>query len=101
MVIWLLRHTLRHRSVLHGRECDCFQLFKMPGWYLFTEQLSICLGCEGGFPYLVAGKYAEDFGAVVELCNPYKGQDHSCSTHPDCHQNYATGYKYVGGYYGG
>ena len=30
-------------------------------------------GCEGGFPYLVAGKYSEDFGAVPEKCNPYTG----------------------------
>lgn len=25
-------------------------------------------GCEGGFPYLVAGKYAEDYGIVDESC---------------------------------
>ena len=31
-------------------------------------------GCDGGFPYLIAGKYAEDFGAVPEYCNPYKGK---------------------------
>ena len=30
-------------------------------------------GCDGGFPYLIAGKYTEDFGAVPESCNPYKG----------------------------
>jgi hypothetical protein len=24
-------------------------------------------GCEGGFPYLIGGKYAEDFGLVVDL----------------------------------
>jgi cathepsin C len=23
-------------------------------------------GCEGGFPYLISGKYAEDFGLVDE-----------------------------------
>ena len=27
-------------------------------------------GCEGGFPYLIAGKYAQDFGAVEESCFP-------------------------------
>lgn len=25
-------------------------------------------GCDGGFPYLVSGKYAEDFGLVEESC---------------------------------
>ena len=25
-------------------------------------------GCEGGFPYLISGKYAEDFGLVEESC---------------------------------
>ena len=26
-------------------------------------------GCEGGFPYLVAGKYSEDFGVFEEAVN--------------------------------
>ena len=30
-------------------------------------------GCDGGFPYLISGKYAEDFGLVEESCNPYTG----------------------------
>merc|ERR1712227_954263 len=30
-------------------------------------------GCEGGFPYLVAGRYAKDYGVVEEGCNPYIG----------------------------
>jgi len=25
-------------------------------------------GCDGGFPYIVAGKYAEDYGIVEESC---------------------------------
>ncbi|ESO99545.1 hypothetical protein LOTGIDRAFT_203670 [Lottia gigantea] len=58
-------------------------------------------GCAGGFPYLIGGKYAEDFGLVEEKCNPYKGQDHSCSTDKTCKRQYATSYRYVGGFYGG
>jgi len=59
-------------------------------------------GCDGGFPYLIAGKYAEDFGAVPEVCNPYKGMDDDCTTKRNCPVRYfATEYKYVGGYYGG
>ena len=37
-------------------------------------------GCEGGFPYLVAGRYAKDYGAVAESCSPYVGKDGACST---------------------
>ncbi|XP_069141870.1 dipeptidyl peptidase 1-like [Argopecten irradians] len=59
-------------------------------------------GCEGGFPYLIAGKYAEDFGIVPESCNPYNGKDSSvCHTKTSCTRMYATDYSYVGGYYGG
>lgn len=59
-------------------------------------------GCDGGFPYLVAGKYGQDFGVVPEKCNPYKGLDGSCSTAKDCpSRTYATNYRYVGGFYGG
>ena len=35
----------------------------------------VIVGCEGGFAYLIAGKYAEDFGVVEESCNPYTGKD--------------------------
>ena len=59
------------------------------------------VGCEGGFAYLIAGKYAEDFGIVEESCNPYTGKDGKCSTASSCRRFYSTGYKYVGGYYGG
>ncbi|XP_011676840.1 dipeptidyl peptidase 1 isoform X1 [Strongylocentrotus purpuratus] len=59
-------------------------------------------GCEGGFPYLVAGKYAEDFGVVEESCYPYEGTDISCSKEKaGCRRYYATNYNYVGGFYGG
>ncbi|XP_014668371.1 PREDICTED: dipeptidyl peptidase 1-like [Priapulus caudatus] len=57
-------------------------------------------GCEGGFPYLVAGKYSEDFGMVEEKCNPYAGKDEQCRTDPGCYRHYATRYEYVGGFYG-
>ncbi|CAH1785007.1 unnamed protein product [Owenia fusiformis] len=57
-------------------------------------------GCEGGFPYLIAGKYAEDFGAVDEQCNVYKGRDGPCQTKKTCGRTYSTDYHYVGGYYG-
>ena len=57
-------------------------------------------GCEGGFPYLTAGKYAEDFGVVEEQCFPYQGIDTGCLTNRSCTRFYATDYYYVGGYYG-
>ncbi|XP_060581353.1 dipeptidyl peptidase 1-like isoform X2 [Ruditapes philippinarum] len=57
-------------------------------------------GCEGGFPYLIGGKYAEDFGLVLEECNPYTGSDGACSTKKDCPRMYSTKYEYIGGYYG-
>lgn len=57
-------------------------------------------GCEGGFPYLIGGKYAEDFGIVQEICNPYKGTDGPCSTLPNCPRQYGTKYEYIGGFYG-
>jgi len=67
-----------------------------------VECSSYSQGCEGGFPYLIAGKYAQDFGAVPESCNPYKGRDGKCSTISNCPVRYfGTRYQYVGGYYGG
>jgi cathepsin C len=57
-------------------------------------------GCDGGFPYLVGGKYAEDFGLVEETCNPYVGKDGPCTTKQDCPRQYSTNYRYVGGFYG-
>ncbi|XP_005091689.1 dipeptidyl peptidase 1 isoform X2 [Aplysia californica] len=58
-------------------------------------------GCAGGFPYLIGGKYAEDFGLVLEKCNPYTGKNGKCQTDPKCPRHYFTGYRYIGGYYGG
>lgn len=57
-------------------------------------------GCDGGFPYLIAGKYTEDYGMVDENCNPYKGDNEECSTDFSCRRYYGTNYKYVGGFYG-
>ena len=57
-------------------------------------------GCEGGFPYLIAGKYAEDFGVVEEACNMYRAHDSTCQEKPNCLRYHSTNYYYVGGYYG-
>lgn len=57
-------------------------------------------GCDGGFPYLIGGKYAEDYGLVEESCNPYTGKDGACSTKKACDRSYSTRYQYVGGFYG-
>lgn len=57
-------------------------------------------GCEGGFPYLIAGKYAEDFGVVEEDCFPYLGHDTPCLEKSGCLRYYSTDYHYVGGFYG-
>lgn len=57
-------------------------------------------GCEGGFPYLIAGKYAQDHGVVAEECYPYTGRDSVCSAAKKCQRSYVAKYRYVGGYYG-
>ncbi|KHJ42332.1 hypothetical protein D918_07672 [Trichuris suis] len=60
--------------------------------------------CDGGFAYLVGGKYAEDYGWVLEQCSRYKGkkQDEKvCDVDRHCKRFYATDYAYVGGFYGG
>ncbi|CDW52255.1 CathepsinC exc and Peptidase C1 domain containing protein [Trichuris trichiura] len=61
-------------------------------------------GCDGGFPYLIGGKYAEDYGWVLEECSPYKGKkqdEQLCDVDRHCKRFYATDYAYVGGFYGG
>ncbi|XP_076969438.1 dipeptidyl peptidase 1 isoform X1 [Tamandua tetradactyla] len=58
-------------------------------------------GCDGGFPYLIAGKYAQDFGLVEEDCFPYTGTDTPCKMKEDCFRYYSSEYHYVGGFYGG
>ncbi|KFM62597.1 Dipeptidyl peptidase 1, partial [Stegodyphus mimosarum] len=57
-------------------------------------------GCEGGFPYVIAGKYAQDFGVLPETCYPYEGHDDVCSV-AKCKRFYVAKYKYVGGFFGG
>ena len=57
-------------------------------------------GCDGGFPYLIAGKYGEDYGVVSEDCFPYKGHDTQCEEKSDCLRWYTTNYRYIGGFYG-
>ncbi|XP_043206695.1 dipeptidyl peptidase 1-like isoform X2 [Amphibalanus amphitrite] len=58
-------------------------------------------GCDGGFPYLIAGKYAKDFGVVAESCNEYQAVDTAtCGTDSSCGRTYTATYQYVGGYYG-
>ncbi len=58
-----------------------------------------------GFPYLVSGKYGEDYGLVSESCAPYQGHKNAkCprqSYSRECAQfEYTTGYRYIGGFYG-
>jgi len=58
-------------------------------------------GCDGGFPFLIAGKHAKDFGVVAESCNAYLGTDTAtCGTDETCSRTYTYHYQYVGGYYG-
>ncbi|KHJ42335.1 papain family cysteine protease [Trichuris suis] len=60
-------------------------------------------GCDGGFPFLIAGKHAEDFGMVTESCEPYLAHRFPCKNNRNiksCKRYYATNYQYVGGYYG-
>ena len=59
-------------------------------------------GCGGGFEYLTAGKYAEDFGMVEESCSPYHSQSNDCNREHrnKCKKYYFSNYEYVGGYYG-
>ncbi|XP_042225516.1 dipeptidyl peptidase 1-like isoform X2 [Homarus americanus] len=58
-------------------------------------------GCDGGFPFLIAGRYAQDVGVVLEECSPYEGKDDVCRTNPNCVRHYTANYRYVGGYFGG
>ncbi|XP_051881503.1 dipeptidyl peptidase 1 [Pristis pectinata] len=71
---------------------------------LSTQQIVSCSnysqGCMGGFPYLIAGKYAQDFGMVEEDCFPYLGRDSPCTIKNSCYRYYTSEYYYVGGFYG-
>lgn len=72
---------------------------------LSTQEIVSCSpyaqGCEGGFPYLIAGKHAQDFGVVEEDCFPYQGFDSPCKMKAKCTRYYTSDYSYVGGFYGG
>ncbi|KAK8728868.1 hypothetical protein OTU49_008836 [Cherax quadricarinatus] len=57
-------------------------------------------GCDGGFDYLIAGRYAQDQGVVAEECNTYTGSDSQCHTDESCSRTYVSNYVHVGGYYG-
>lgn len=35
-------------------------------------------GCEGGFDYLIAGRYAQDQGVVAEECSTYTATVSDC-----------------------
>ena len=54
-----------------------------------------------GFPYLVAGKYAQDFGVIDESLYPYTGNDSSCNSPAKAKRTYVSSFGYVGGFYGG
>ncbi|XP_791043.2 dipeptidyl peptidase 1 [Strongylocentrotus purpuratus] len=56
-------------------------------------------GCEGGFPYLIAGKYGQDFGLVDETCYPYRERDAPCRQ-VSCRRFRTSEYHYIGGFYG-
>jgi len=60
---------------------------------------TLAQGCEGGFPFLIAGRYGKDYGVVEESCSPYLGKDGECNT-KQCNKHYTASYGYVGGYYG-
>eukprot|EP00794_Sanderia_malayensis_P005978 gene5978-6674_t len=73
---------------------------------LSTQNIVSCSnysqGCEGGFPYLIAGKYTEDFGSIAEDCYPYIALDSKCApSKPQCSRQFGSNYYYVGGFYGG
>lgn len=76
---------------------------------LSTQQPLACSqysqGCAGGFPYLIAGKFAHDFGIVEEHCYPYTGKDgtpcsYTCNGNTTHLWTSTNQYTYVGGYYG-
>ncbi|UYV81725.1 CTSC [Cordylochernes scorpioides] len=63
---------------------------------------SYAQGCDGGWSYLTAGKYAQDYGIVEESCYPYRGyvQDSCKPLNASCPRHYVVDYGYIGGYYG-
>ncbi|XP_042234754.1 dipeptidyl peptidase 1-like [Homarus americanus] len=61
---------------------------------------SLAQGCNGGYDYLIAGRYGQDQGVVAEDCNPYTGNEDPCATNTSCARMYVSEYVHVGGYYG-
>jgi len=58
--------------------------------------------CDGGFPYLTAGKFGQDFGIVEEECFPYEGVNGNCLDRCSKPNKlwFTKTYNYIGGYYG-
>lgn len=56
-------------------------------------------GCDGGFIYLLGGKYGEDFGFIADDCYPYHAETGTCKP-SNCSRHYTGEYGYIGGYYG-
>ncbi|XP_017463713.1 PREDICTED: dipeptidyl peptidase 1-like, partial [Rhagoletis zephyria] len=57
-------------------------------------------GCDGGFPYLIGGKYAQDYGVIDDACYPYTATAQQCKS-PSSHastqcrkRTYAAKYNY-------
>ncbi|KAK7068782.1 hypothetical protein SK128_021814 [Halocaridina rubra] len=72
----------------------------------FSEQdvvscSALSQGCDGGFKYLIAGRYAQDQGFVDSSCNEYTATDEPCDTDQSCARTYVSEYSFLGGYYGG
>lgn len=58
-------------------------------------------GCNGGFAFQNAGKYASAFGVVEEQCATYNPANRTCPDTSSCKRWYAgSDYHYLGGYYG-
>lgn len=55
---------------------DTKRIFTKP--VFFAQDVVSCSavsqGCNGGFKYLIAGRYAMEQGMVAEECNPYTAQ---------------------------
>jgi cathepsin C len=60
-------------------------------------------GCDGGFAYLTAGKFAKDYGMVEEACLPYQGNETTYCPHArlkPCRRWFSNNHRYIGGFYG-
>lgn len=90
-------------GMLESRIRVATQLRQTP--ILSPQQIVSCSnysqGCDGGFPYLIAGKYGQDFGIVEEADYPYTGTDSPCTLKDSYYRYYTQEYHYVGGFYGG